>query len=410
MRKADSTSTRFWRSGEYIRLRHAFTRRQRLVVNVKPASPRSRFQRFVDAAPRFARELFLYSSPAILALAIGPFIFEQQRSLGKPILSIEYAFLQSVDELPAQEISQLVGEIIQDPLYLNYRSSHAGITDLRYFINPSMLSDPNVRTLLSNALVLSENYLDTAQRVALNTLKLVPNLSAPELRMRGVEVLDDVGSLDEDVIRNGLIDYYKNNVSAILILKEKMNDLRAIIRSVKKTIYLKLSIQNKGALDGLVRYLGTICYNGLAYKIERSLPPPTSDMANAVPTVVVNQTAESFSSGAVGKIEKDSMSEFWYEISKQPEAMKDLKMLSDKMKECLFKTNVMPDNSATMHDRTEMVRGFSVYGDTSNFISHEQIKGRGQITDLICSADKNLLVQLRDQNNETIESAVQCNE
>jgi hypothetical protein len=100
-------------------------------------------------------------------------------------------------------------------------------------------------------------------------------------------------------------------------LAEKLNTAKS---DGLGSVQLKLSILNRGNTDGLVRSVGEISFprQEITFPIKRTVQkklPPSEMMAMTVPVTVVNPADDAQRTGAVGKVEKNSMVEFWFVLN-----------------------------------------------------------------------------------------------
>lgn len=96
-------------------------------------------------------------------------------------------------------------------------------------------------------------------------------------------------------------------------------------------LYLKVSILNRGSSDGLVRNQGVIVIASLGLRVpitrttERKAASPLENLA--VPVSVVSSSDEGWHSGSVGKVEKNSMSEYWFALDRVDRSPRVIMML-----------------------------------------------------------------------------------
>jgi hypothetical protein len=88
--------------------------------------------------------------------------------------------------------------------------------------------------------------------------------------------------------------------------------------ALAERVQFKLTILNRGQTDGLVRNEATAKFSAIArtYPMVRVNPPKHSSpfLSNAVPVAVVNEPESAGARGSVGKVEKNAMTEFWFEV------------------------------------------------------------------------------------------------
>jgi hypothetical protein len=128
---------------------------------------------------------------------------------------------------------------------------------------------------------------------------------------------------DSNSIRAALTAQIETEKDALLESTKLAADLTEKVSKAKSegagSIQLKLSILNRGNTDGLIRSVGEVSFpkEKVAFPIKRTAQKkssPSGMMAMAVPVTVVNPVDDAQRSGAVGKVEKNSMVEFWFAL------------------------------------------------------------------------------------------------
>jgi hypothetical protein len=102
-------------------------------------------------------------------------------------------------------------------------------------------------------------------------------------------------------------------------IREALNEAIQALEPQVSSIRVKVSILNRGNTDGLVFQTGKMRFaNGPEFSIVRTNAPRAqpSTQTPAVQVVVTNPPSEPVSQGAVGKVEKNSMAEFWFSLER----------------------------------------------------------------------------------------------
>jgi hypothetical protein len=133
-----------------------------------------------------------------------------------------------------------------------------------------------------------------------------------DLRSFAFDVLDNPALLDDLNPRSSLQSALQAKAQAASSMREEVSNLVTYLANVAPGVRLRLTLLNRGATDGLVRHHGEITYRGNVYPISRTAPPSADLKAMAVPVFQTNVSGDDYAAGSVGKIEQDSMAEFWF--------------------------------------------------------------------------------------------------
>jgi len=273
--------------------------------------------------------------PWALALALAPIVvpwsFERDRAAAKPKISIEYAFLSRQSQSIPNDVANQITEASRQSIYRAFVQSRlmsGARADMAAFLVPGSRLGPEMRQqLLVEAAALRE-YLDQLQKELGAQKSSLAQLPEEELRSFAFSVLDDPSSLDEANPREFLSKALSEKASSVASLRELVAKLENIVTTSVPEIRVRLTLLNRGATDGLVRHHGEIKYRGETYSMTRTAPPSSDLNQLAVPVFQTNAGGDDFSAGSVGKIEQDSMGEFWYAFRPKPEPRDaDLKTL-----------------------------------------------------------------------------------
>jgi hypothetical protein len=270
---------------------------------------------------------------AFVALLVSPFTqslsFLVNEYLARPILTIEYVEVVPEERpvsFPAREVQALLTS-------QGFRSGlMRGIgaePGLMVFQGRKDTATPTEVQSLKGA---TERLLAAVERrtVDLGTFRKVLGSGPTEAQVREVAAkyrgpvmamvpVEDVRSLKASLLATietesaALAETVRLGKSVLKALGQA-GDLPA------RKIKLKLSVLNRGSTDGLIRHVGELRVprDNLTVKIRRSAPPTKSGddslFAMAVPVAVTNPAADTERATSVGKVEKNSMSEFWMEV------------------------------------------------------------------------------------------------
>lgn len=255
--------------------------------------------------------------PWVLALALAPIVvpwsFERDRAAAKPKVSVEYAFLSRQSQAIPREVADAIGRWSGQSFYQAYRQ-HRQIggpqPDVAAFILSGARLGPKMYQGLQTEVLAFRKYLE-GQQASLSDQKLrLESVPEDELRSFAFDVLDDPSTLDESNARGFLSAAIGAKAVAVRQLQEDLGSVERVLAESAPEIRIRLTLLNRGATDGLVRHHGEIAYRGKSYELKRTAPPSSDADVLAVPVFQTN--AADYSAGSVGKIEQDSMVEFWY--------------------------------------------------------------------------------------------------
>jgi len=252
----------------------------------------------------------------IIALIFAPLSiylgFEITSRLSRPIISIEYVtrFDQNI-YLNASEIERKINKLVNTPIYNkfkmenfnNYRS-----IDLNFLLNS------NDGTRLSHALDKFKNFILLDVINIKKKLKDLPSKDIIDKKVLLSQLLFDEDIADEDLEKK--ISYlFTKKLNENKIILDEIDALDNLNKkSIASITLLNISLLNKGSTDGLIRNLGFLMYKKIKFRIKKIPPPSNPEDLLAVPTFVVNKSFGLYNENAIGKIKKNTMSEFWFTV------------------------------------------------------------------------------------------------
>lgn len=243
-----------------------------------------------------------------------PLGYKLNEYLSRPVLSIEYVFTNEVNTL--NNLDTLENYFSKSTNYKNYKTKNYlhQATDLRNIIQfKNQLSCEELTKQIKMELYNYKNYLNELYAEINNKIKQINNATASELLILNISNFEDqVEANNTNLIKNKLRQKFSGILEEITIEKQSIIELDSTVKQSLESIQLKISILNKGSTDGLIRNEGFVFVDGKEYTISRIPPPQVKDIVNAIPTYVVNPGYETYYSKAVGRIEKNTMTEFWY--------------------------------------------------------------------------------------------------
>lgn len=269
----------------------------------------------------------------LVALALSPLTtplsFMLNEHLARPILRVEYVEIVREDApvpLPYKEI----GEVVRSPAYRTLLQSGFGFdTQLMSFRDRESATLPEAKSL--NAAVARLIFTFRTRHQELVGLQRTLDGQPNEKQLRDIvqryslqTALMSAAVPDPRLLKNMVIpriatdiDSLKEGIQASQRLKTALDRLGP---STRGKIWLKVSIVNRGSTDGLVRNAGEFRSSGIdLVHIKRSngpafLRPSVSASHAGVPVNVLNAPPVEDRASGVGKVEKHSLAEFWFEV------------------------------------------------------------------------------------------------
>jgi len=252
----------------------------------------------------------------IIALIFAPFSiylgFEVTSRLSKPIISIEYVtkYDQNI-YTNTSEIERKINTIINSPLYRKYRMEN--LNNFRS-IDFNFLLKGNDKMGLSHALDKFKKYIHLDILNTKKKLKDLPNKDNIDKKVLLSELLPNEEIADED-LEERISSFYSKKINGDKTILDKVNELDNFSKkNVISATQLNVSLLNKGSTDGLIRNLGFLTYEKIKFRIKKTPPPSNPEDLLAVPTFVVNKSFGLYAENAIGKIQKNTMSEFWFTV------------------------------------------------------------------------------------------------
>jgi hypothetical protein len=283
------------------------------------------------ASPKLAslsRDLLVSVLPAVLALVAGPFVlqltFERERALARPILSLEYAFLMRDREPMPEGLRNRLLKATETRAYLEFVTSslaQGSSVDLRTFAEiPGSRLSPAMHRKLVDGLATYRQHLEQSLVTIGAGLQQLSGADAGELRRLAFLNLDTTLTASDQELRQRLTEKFEQRGEAIRSALRDVEDLQNATSTEASNVRMRISILNRGATDGLVRQHGEVQYRGAVYPLKRTAPPSADLTLVAVPVFQTNEATDSISLQSVGKIEKDSMADLWFEFAPKREA------------------------------------------------------------------------------------------
>lgn len=270
---------------------------------------------------------------AFVALLVSPFTqslaFLINEHLARPILSIEYVEVVPEEQpvsFPAKEVQALLTS-------QGYRSGlMRGVgaePGLMVFQVPKDTATP---TEIHSLKVATERFVKAIEQRTMDIGAFRKTLGPGSTEAQVREVAAKYQGSVISMVQMGDVRSLRASLLAAIeaesaTLAETIDLGKAVLTAigqasdrVPQKIKFKLSVLNRGSTDGLIRHAGElrIPKDNLTVKIRRSLPPtkPNANalFAMAVPVAVMNPAPDTERTTSVGKVEKNSMIEFWMEI------------------------------------------------------------------------------------------------
>jgi len=264
---------------------------------------------------------------ALVALTLSPLAivigYKINEYLSKPILSIEYVFVNEIYTL--SNLSVLENYFSKSINYKTYRMRNDSyrFLDLRNMSEyKESLSSDELEKQIKKEISKYKDYLNQSYEETNNKIKQLNKATASELLVLSISNLDDAEEAsDSKLIKYKLQQKFNNLLKQISFENESVLKLDStFIKQSLESIQLKISVLNKGSTDGLIRNEGYIIIKGKEYLIKR-IPPPQPKNLNAIATYDVNPENEIYYTNAVGRIEKNTMTEFWYTMENEAKSV-----------------------------------------------------------------------------------------
>lgn len=251
---------------------------------------------------------------AIVTLLFAPFSiylgFEINGRLAKPIISIEY--VTKFDEkiyVNMSKIRKVANKIMASRLFNKFRMENISNYQLLDIVRLLDGDDDKFNSAISKY----RFFLDAEiKKVNID----IGELSNKDFIDKKI-LINDLIALDETISEGELdkkiLQLYNDKIDTIQEVIVTLDDLELLKnKGAIITTKLKVSLLNKGATDGLVRNVGFLTYNKIKFKIRKVPAPKKLDNFSAVPTYIVNESFGKYAENSIGKIQKNTMSEFWF--------------------------------------------------------------------------------------------------
>lgn len=244
--------------------------------------------------------------------------------LARPVLSIEYAeLIPHIKEVepPKQQINDLLKSAYFQSNVLNGKAGNAN--NLATYTSLERVSAEDFAKMTET----TSKYLDLIKKRKTDLKEYTRTLGRSTLSEKELsKVVEQYNTVSgeskisfqkPDDIANSLIPKINNEVKSIDETAQIAGKLMKKLSQKSKAIdrlYFRLNVQNRGNTDGLVRAKGSVEFAGLNDKLSivSCLPPTKKKPALAIAVTIADDTPEPIRSTSVGKIEKNTLSEFWY--------------------------------------------------------------------------------------------------
>lgn len=252
-----------------------------------------------------------------LSLLIAPYAFERDRAAAEPKISIEYALISRDSQLLTEKAVEMIADTSRQPIYRSFvvsRIMSGSTANVGSFnMQGARLSAALHEKLLAEIAAFHEHLNELRDQVSVDKAEL-EGLDDSELQRFAFRVMEDPSRLDASAPRAFLLRELNEKVARIDELLTRRTRLLKELSGIPSSIRVRLTLLNRGATDGLVRHEGELTYRGIDYAIRRTAPPGPVLESTAIPVFQTNAVVNEYSATSVGKIERDSMSEFWYEF------------------------------------------------------------------------------------------------
>lgn len=268
---------------------------------------------------------------SVVALLVSPILqtasFLINEYLARPILSIEYIELVAEPQRVSLPSAQIQALLVSQGYRASLMQGFGGDARLMAFQGRDEISSAELPSVKASVERFSRAVERRLSDLA-TSLKALSS-SASEAAVRAIAAKYGSGaplfaaSQDVTSLRSALLATIQTESES---LREAAQLAEAVLKALAPPqvgeiglVRFKLSVLNRGNTDGLVRHVGELKVTGtpLVLAIRRSSPPTRpfeSVVARGVPVAVTNPPADSERPTAVGKVEKNSMSEFWVEV------------------------------------------------------------------------------------------------
>jgi hypothetical protein len=293
----------------------------------RPLRPSSRPQR--EEISRTAVAAFV---GIVVALILSPLTqslsFFLSEYLARPLLSIEFVEVvpeEAPTSLPPSEIKEFVQSSAFRSLLMSGNQSAASVMS---FQDRDSCSSSELKSLKSAVDLLVRAVI----RRSAELLAFEHAMSGTPTDRQVREVAQKFSAQsammfaavpDPKVIQRSLGPQIDAELAAV---KDGSNAIRRLQTHLNRvpprtagTIWLKLSIANRGSSDGLVRNTGRLIIlpDTMGLPISRSngpAPPRANPAMLGVPVNVLNSVPAEIRAASVGRVEKHSFAEFWYNV------------------------------------------------------------------------------------------------
>jgi hypothetical protein len=258
--------------------------------------------------------------------------------LSQPIMSIEY--VEIIRDLPVfTPPTKEVDELIRSPAYMAYVSSHPEFASVFGVGLGQNASTSDIARLSETTRMMIGDLGLWRERIRLARAKLQGDTDLDGLKK--VITTYFAGMFNPYATSGGPVSNIRQafllqlsaedeKVSSILHPAENLAAALGRLTLPSTGLKLKVSVVNRGNTDGLILSHAVLAIRDTpdsAIPLSRIPPPKSPDVGSelAVRTFVVN-SSEAIREGSVGKVEKHTMTEFWFQCADEskPEYRSDL--------------------------------------------------------------------------------------
>ena len=259
----------------------------------------------------------------------------------RPILSVEYIqVFHEYEKLqnPKFDIKKI---LFSDSFQMNLlRGSSESLDKFMKYGNNEFLSESEINDLK----MLSEDVKISSKK-KLDTLKIYYNrilnndfnpdtYAEYSKKIKNKSFTAKTNEINfEDLKARTKIDIEKemeNESDLLRLINNLLNKLNFESSKNINDLKFKLSIQNKGNTDGLIKSIGEMSILGedISFPIINIPPPKKKSNVMAIAVTIADEEPEAPTSQSVGKIEKHSLKEFWFGIEKNNNSKEGLQNLN----------------------------------------------------------------------------------
>lgn len=284
-----------------------------------------------SARKRISDGLLSAAIGAAVALTLSPISlavsFYLTNYLARPILSIEYA--EMFEQAGSVKVPvALISRFVQSPGFQTNAMHSMQLGSLLSFYMSRTEMTAEEQPKLASIVAEYKGVLEGREIMLSELEKELESAHTPEdvdvVQQKYITALGALASFSnvESWDKARLKAKLSIDLSAIRQAEEIRATLYDTIKKITpevSSIRVKISILNRGNTDGLVFQSGKLRLGSSPdFSIVRTNAPRAtpSSQQSAVQVIVTNPPPESLSQGAVGKVEKNSLAEFWFALER----------------------------------------------------------------------------------------------